>query len=52
MISSTEGWILGADGIYQLHIKDETSNISIEYILIIVAIIGVLFGWLFIRKKT
>jgi hypothetical protein len=51
MISSTEGWILGADGIYHLQLKQETSNILIEYTLAISAILVVVVILFFIRKR-
>ncbi len=52
MISSTEGWILGADGIYHFQLEEETSNIPIEYLLAIGAVIAVIAMWYFIRRRN
>ena len=52
MISSTEGWILGADGIYRLQEEKETSNVPIEYLLVICTVIAVVVVWFFIKKRN
>ncbi|PVX24147.1 MAG: hypothetical protein CW716_10735 [Candidatus Bathyarchaeum sp.] len=52
MVSSTEGWVLGADGMYHLNLEKETSQIPIEYLLTIAAIITSVVVWLIIEKRT
>ncbi|MBK5134228.1 hypothetical protein JJE00_07380 [Candidatus Bathyarchaeota archaeon] len=50
MVSSTDGWIVGADGtIY--HWQEEAPDFPIEYLIVIGAVAVVVVVWFF-RKNT
>jgi hypothetical protein len=51
MVNSTDGWIVGADGIYRW--QEEVAGFPTDYLIIIIAVIVVVVVvvWFFIRNR-
>jgi len=49
MVSSNDGWIVGADGIYRW--QEKVAGFPTAYLIIIIAVVAVVVVWFFTRNR-